>query len=122
MRLKAQSQVQLLGQVALSLSLDTNLLFTWHGQGTRGELDNKTLYEIFVGRNSGIQSAPGTDWGTSGRFTDPWGRDYHFVFERSTEEGVKLSGQLKVRSLGPNGTDEKGLGDDITSEAIRIDP
>jgi hypothetical protein len=119
-RLKAKSQAELLAQVMTSLSYETNLLTAWSGTGSNGFLSNPTLFNILTARTNGIVHTVDTDWARRGRFSDPWGHDYQFIFFRHMGDTQELKGTLTVRSLGPNGVDDSGGQDDIISPGMEL--
>ena len=96
----------------------TNLSHIMDGPG---KLKNERLFELFSMSSNDIIKRPGTEWERLHRFTDPWGHDYIFLLEPVTNSAGKMKHQLKVRSVGSNGVDENGKGDDITGRGIELE-
>lgn len=82
-----------------------------YGRAPKGNA--AAIAAILTGKNTEGQDADKTpiieatahEFNTVGEFVDPWGNPYR----------IEVSPSVAVYSLGPNGKDEQGKGDDIKS-------
>jgi hypothetical protein len=83
-------------------------------------LDARSLYQVLSSTNSGIRFLDSRrDWGEAGELLDAWRRPLRVAVtlpvgntNHSSWSGIV---RFRIWSLGPNGKDEDGSGDDICS-------
>jgi hypothetical protein len=88
-------------------------------------LDARTLYQLLSSTNSGVRVlVPHRDWDTSGNLLDCWGRPFQvavtFLWVSNDGPKPRLVARCKLWSVGPNGKNENGTGDDVAGKAFDI--
>ena len=90
------------------LTNNTDLIYTLIASNAGANAANAqnpksiVFFELHNHKNAFIPS--------EGGFLDPWGNPYHVTFDLNNSNRI-----VTVWSSGPNGKDESGQGDDITS-------
>lgn len=85
----------------------------------KGALDTKHLYETLFGVTAaklGI-GPPATHWQESKELVDRWGNPLNMAVQSNGEASFRI----RIWSSGPNGKNESGTGDDITSDDLRVE-
>jgi hypothetical protein len=116
--IKAKGDVQVLELFALGESFKKYLAGAWHTNSGAGEVDAQILCDHFLSTGS----AGRENWRKAGRFVDSWGHNYHFLLDRHGSKEASSLGRLVVRSFGPDGIDQQGKGDDISSTGVELGP
>jgi hypothetical protein len=81
-------------------------------------LDARSLYQILSGTNSGVRFLDSRrNWDSAGELLDVWGRPLRvtvtFTDKDTSRLGSSGAARFKIWSMGPNGKNENGGGDDI---------
>jgi hypothetical protein len=118
MRFKAQGEIDALEFSMITFATHTNFAGVLEDNN---RLNNDRLFAIFQAWTNAITARSGTDWQQSHCFTDPWKHPYIFLLEPVAGKSSAVH-RLKVRSIGPNGRDEDGKGDDITGRGVLLEP
>jgi len=89
-------------------------------------LDSKSLYTLLSATNEyGARVLePSEQWDSRKDLVDPWGRPIRVratILATNGNGPISLAEAIvKLWSIGPNGTDENGSGDDIVGESFQI--
>ena len=79
--------------------------------------DATNLYKFLSMTNNGVRLLqPRYDWDSANAVLDSWGRPVRINLEKSEGQAKSNglnSGIIRIWSVGPNGNDEGGAGDDI---------
>ncbi len=88
-------------------------------------LDARVLYSLLSSTNGGaFLLEHRNDWDQRHELVDPWGRPFHMQLiypatDTNSSESTTTA-MVKIWSVGPNGRDEQGTGDDITCQTVAI--
>jgi hypothetical protein len=83
-------------------------------------LNASRLYELLSATNQEVRVLePRYDWDASRMLLDPWGRPFRVSVTFADSNTKRLTeprtARLAIWSIGPNGIDEAGTGDDIST-------
>ena len=119
---KARGEVDNLAGTVFTLIDNEHIKPLLDGKSGNFQMPNDQVFKALSAQSKLLVDRIDTKWVKLQRFTDPWDHDYLFLLESRTNTQQKSVWALKVRSLGPNGIDEKGKGDDITSRTFESEP
>jgi hypothetical protein len=88
-------------------------------------LDSRALYDLVTMTNfEGRTIPPHSGWDKSHDLVDTWGRPFRVVAwvapNNTNSPTSKIIENVRIWSLGPNGRDENGAGDDIAISPVQI--
>jgi hypothetical protein len=121
-KFKAQGEVDNLAGTVFTLIDGKQIRPLLDGKSGSFQVANGQMFEALSAWNNSSVNRIDTEWAKLHRFTDPWGHDYLFLFESRTNKQKSPGWAVKVRSIGPNGIDEQGKGDDLTSRTFESVP
>jgi hypothetical protein len=119
-KIDAERQVESLEQAISSVAYRSNDLSQL--LVGRDQLDNEGVFKLIATSRSKIVEFLHPEWTRKGRFTDPWGHDYLLFLQKATNTERQIVWTIRVRSVGPDGVDQNGQGDDITSRGSQLWP
>ena len=123
-----------LAQLDLDVISDSLKFFTAEGpaaiaQTTAASLNARELYNLLSATNTGeFLLEHRKEWDRRRELVDPWGHPFQFKLVTPQANGTctnqMTEAGVRIWSMGPNGRDEQGQGDDITCQpvAIRLRP
>ena len=121
-RTNAQLDLVTISDSLESLSADSAVAIS---KDSVTNLNARVLYGLLSATNSGAYLLEHrNEWDQRHELVDPWGRPFHvqLIYPAADTNCSKstTTAMVKIWSVGPNGRDEQGAGDDITCQTVAI--